>query len=152
SVRRVATERESGFFESVTIRVVEFVTMTMPFVNKERPIKLARLRARSEMTHLRTETHRAAFLDHLFLVVEHRNYPVRRAGIEFGRMRLFEMEYVARKFDRGDLHAQAQAEVRNFLLARIFGRGDFALDAAFAKATRDENAAEPLQNFVHSDA
>ena len=44
---------------------------------------------------------------------------------------------MARKFDDCDLHAEADAEVRDAALARVLGGQDHALDAAVAKAAGD---------------
>jgi hypothetical protein len=45
---------------------------------------------------------------------------MRRVGIEFRGMRLVQFQHVARKFNGGNLHAQAQAQVGHLVLARIF--------------------------------
>ena len=53
-------------------------------------------------------------------------------------------ELVAGEFDARDLHAEAKAEVRHFVLPGITGSHDLALNAAFAEAARDEDAAQAL--------
>src|SRR5207247_9864718 len=70
---------------------------------------------------------------------DERDHRMRRVGIEFGRIRAFEADLVARDLDRGDLHAEADAEVRNLAFAGVLHRGDLALDAALAEAARDED-------------
>ena len=70
-----------------------------------------------QLAGLRAEAHRAAFLGHLLLRVEQRDDRMRRVEIEFGRVRLLQLQHVAREFDRGDLHAEAKAEIRHFVFA-----------------------------------
>src|ERR1039458_9003745 len=43
SVGRIAAQNESGFLKFFAVGVVEFVTVTMPFVDDKRAVKLARL-------------------------------------------------------------------------------------------------------------
>src|ERR1035441_4591403 len=43
AVGRIATQNESGFLEFFAVGVVEFVAVTMPFVDDKRAVKLARL-------------------------------------------------------------------------------------------------------------
>ncbi len=54
---------------------------------------------------------------------------------------------VARELDGGDLHAEAEAEERDALLAGELRGADFALDAAVAKAAGDEDAGDVAQEF-----
>ena len=71
-------------------------------------------------------------------------------GIKFGRVRLGQFQNVARKFNRGDLHAEAQAEVGHLVFARVLRRQDFAFDAAFAETAGHQNAAQALQHFFRA--
>ena len=67
-------------------------------------------------------------------------------------MRFREFQHVARKFYRGNLHPQAQAEVRHIVFAREPGRLNFSFDPPFAKATRDQYPAKPIQVFLRAIA
>ena len=49
---------------------------------------------------------------------------------------------VARVLDRRDLHAEADAEVRDLVLARVLRRQDLAFDAALAEAARHQDRVE----------
>ena len=71
-------------------------------------------------------------------------------GIKLGRMRLVQLQDVARKFDGGDLHAQAQAQVGDLVLAGVLRGLDFALDAAFAETAGHQDAAQALQDFFRA--
>ena len=52
---------------------------------------------------------------------------------------------LARELDDGALQAQAQAEVRDPVLAGVVRREDLALDAAMAEAARDEDAGHAVE-------
>ena len=86
----------------------------------------------------------------LLLFVQHGDDRMRRGRVEFRRVRLGQFQNVPRKFNRGDLHAEAKAEVGNFIFARILRGEDFAFDAAFAESARHQDAAEPLQHFFRA--
>ena len=67
-------------------------------------------------------------------------------------MGLCEFQDVASEFDGRDLHSEAEAEVRNVVLARELGGLDLAFDSAFAEATGNEDAAEAFQMFLRAIA
>jgi hypothetical protein len=48
-------------------------------------------------------------------------------------------------FDNGDLHAQANPEKRDLLLAGVTGCGDFPFDAPRSKPARHQDAVDVLQ-------
>src|SRR5207237_345980 len=58
---------------------------------------------------------------------------------ELGAVGAGERTYVAREFDRRELHAEADAEIGNAVLARVADRADLALGAALAEAAGDED-------------
>ena len=70
---------------------------------------------------------------------------IRRLGIHLGRVRALEPGDVARELRDGDVHAEADAEVRDPALARDLARDDLALPAARAEAAGDEHAVRPLE-------
>ena len=59
--------------------------------------------------------------------------------VELGAVRAGQAGDVARELDRRDLHAQADAEVRHLVLARVADRRDLAFDAALAEAARHQD-------------
>src|SRR5207249_1662870 len=85
---------------------------------------------------------------HFLLFIEQADDRVRRVRLEFGRVRSFQLEDIAGELDRGNLHAQTKAEVRNLVFADVSGRGDFAFDPALAETAGHQDATEALQNFV----
>ena len=63
-----------------------------------------------------------------------------RGGVDLGRMRAAQARHVARKFHNRHLHAQADAQERHAVLARIAHRGDLALQPARAEAAGHQHA------------
>src|SRR5215813_4316166 len=59
---------------------------------------------------------------------------------EFGRVRLLDPAEVARRFDDGHLHSEANSEIRQLALAREPNGPDFPFGAALAEAARNQNA------------
>ena len=53
--------------------------------------------------------------------------------------------HIPRIFDRGALHAQANAEKRNLVFARVLNGVNHALDSALAEAARNQNAVNVRQ-------
>jgi hypothetical protein len=104
----------------------------------------------SQLARLRAQPHRAALLGDLALLVQHGDDRMRRVRIELGRVRLLQLQDIPREFDRGDLHAQAQAEIGDFVFARVLRGLDFALDAAFAETAGHQDAAQALQDFLRA--
>src|SRR5579859_820807 len=95
---------------------------------------------------LRTEPHRAAHVGFAGTMLDtagtiqpfgdQRDHRVRRVGIEFRAVGTRETRHVAREFDGGKLHAEADAEIGNPVLARMTDRRDLALDTALAETAR----------------
>ena len=110
--------------------------MAVALVDDERAVDFRRARAELQLAGLRAEAHRAAFFGDLALLVEHRDDRMRRVQIKFGRVRLGQLQHVARELNRRDLHSKAKAEVRDFIFARVLGRENFPFHAAFAKPAR----------------
>ncbi len=70
---------------------------------------------------------------------------VRRLAIELGAHCSFESRKIARRFDDRHLHAEADAEVGNAVLARESHGLDLALDAAVAEAARHDDTVHAAQ-------
>ena len=62
--------------------------------------------------------------------------------VELGRVGPGEAQLVAGELDGHDLHAEAQAEARDGVLAGVVGGRDLALDAPLAEAAGDDDAVE----------
>ena len=65
---------------------------------------------------------------------------MRRCRVELAGIGAFQAADIARELDACRLHAQANAEVRNFILARVADGIQHSGDAALAKSTRNQDA------------
>ena len=70
---------------------------------------------------------------------------MRRVLVELRAHGAFEPGQIAGRLDNGHLHAEADAEVRNAVLARETHRFDLALDAAIAEASGHDDAVHIAQ-------
>src|ERR1051326_6606633 len=76
---------------------------------------------------------------------DERDHRVRRVGVELGAVRAGEAADVARELDRGELHAEADAQIRHAVLARVADRRHLALGAALAEAAGHEDRVHALE-------
>ena len=67
---------------------------------------------------------------------------MRSGGVELAGVGILEAADVARVLDAGGLHAEADAEVGDLVLAGVADGVEHALDAALAEAAGDEDAVE----------
>ena len=96
-----------------------------------------RQRARLDLAGPRAQPHRASQFLNAAQFTQLIDHAVRRSRIELAGVGFSEAAYIARKFDTGGLHPQANAEIWNFLFARIADSVQHARDAPLAKTTRD---------------
>ena len=148
----VAAENEIRFLEALAIRIVELVSVTVALVDYKGAVQARRFGGHHQLARLGAEAHRAAFLGHSGLLVQHGDDRVRCVGVKLSRVGFGEFQHVAREFDGGDLHAQAQAQIGHVVLAGVARGLDFAFDAAPAKAARHEDAAQALQVLLRAVA
>src|SRR4051812_20053377 len=76
---------------------------------------------------------------------DERDDRVWRVGIELRAVRTGKPAGIAGKFDGRELHAEADAEVRDAVLARIADRADLAIGAALAEAPGHQDRVHLLQ-------
>ena len=117
AVGRRAAENKASFLKFFAIRVIEFVAVAMTFLDDKGTVKGCRLRAERELARHRAEAHGAALFRNLALRVEEGDDGMRRVRIKFRGMRLVEFEDIAGVFNGGNLHAEAQAKIGNFIFA-----------------------------------
>src|SRR5678816_4508501 len=140
--------------EPVEVVLVGLVAMAMT-LGQDVAVDLVRERPGLDVGALRAEAHRAAEiglgiarLDRavaVFPFVDQGDHRMLGLGIELGAVGAGEAGLVARVLDRRDLHAEADAEVGNLLLARELRGEDLALDAALAEAAGHEDRIEARQ-------
>ena len=147
-IRQCTGDDEALVLELLPIGVVELEAMTMTLSHLVDAIGLLRMRARRELARIGADTHRAALVLDTLLALHERDDRVRRVGVELRRMGIGHAADVARELDDGALHAEAEAEERDLVLAGILDGLDLALDAAVAKAARHEDALAADEDFV----
>ena len=73
---------------------------------------------------------------------------VRGEHVELGGVGAAGAEDIAGELDHHALQAEAQAQVRDLVLAGVVGGLDLALDAALAEAAGDEDAGHAVESLV----
>ena len=91
------------------------------------------------------EPHGAALLLDVALLGEQVDDRVRREGVELGRVGVSGVEHLAGDVDDGALHAEAEPEIRDQVLAGVPRGEHLALDAAMAEAARHDDAVDTFE-------
>ena len=112
-------EAHAGVREVVAEVVVELVAVAVALPDLRRVVERAGERALFKHAGILAKAHRAALGRHADLLGHERDDGMRRRGGELRARRVIPAEHVARKFDDCDLHAEADAEVRDAALARV---------------------------------
>src|SRR5919199_4574599 len=123
AIRGMPGDDEATFLKLAPVFIVELEAMTMAFEYKVASIGFRRTRARLQDTRVDAEAHRTAFVRNVELVGHEVDHRVFRRRIELRRIGILGAKLAARQVDTGALHPQAQAEVRDPVLASIT-RGD----------------------------
>src|SRR5688572_2676918 len=120
-----AGEAETGRRVPVHVRVVELVAMTVPLEHGLVAVDGTRQRVRRDAYFLRAEAHGAALaggvvallltLGDVLPLGDECDNGMRTGAVELGAVRIFEAERVAAELDRRELHAEADAEIRNLV-------------------------------------
>src|SRR5690606_30633395 len=135
--------------------VVELVPVAMAFPDHIRPIHLVSARTMRQTHFLRAEAHRAAqigafaaLLDRALLVLplgDQRKHRTRGRAIELRGVRTLESGDIAGVLDDGELHPEADSEIRDGALARIADRLNLAVHAALAEAPGHQHRIHAFQ-------
>src|SRR5674476_277087 len=118
-------------------------------------VDLVRQSAFDHVRALRTQTHGAAqvgvliagFDAAVFILPlgDQGDHRMRTGRVKLGAVGIHQPRHVARKFDGGHLHSEANAEVGHFVFTGKLGSTNFAFDATYAKAARHQNGVKPRQ-------
>src|SRR5882762_4070110 len=137
------------------VLVVDFIAVAVAFVDHVRAVDLAREAPGLERSALGAKTHRPAeigfFVPALNAAVavlpfgHERNHRVRRVAVEFRAVRARKPDDVPRELVHRELHAQADAEIRDLVLARVLDRFHHAFHAALAETARNEYRVHAFQ-------
>src|SRR6266581_6304625 len=150
-----AGEAQALVLQSLHVLVVDFVAVAVAFVDQVRAVDLAREAPGLERCALSAQAHRPAEIG-LFVAAldaavaalplgHERDHRVRRVAVKFRAVRAREADDVSREFDHRELHTQANAEIRNLVLARVLDRLHHAFHTALAETARNEYRVHPLQ-------
>ena len=132
-------EAHPGRLELLTVGVVEFVPVPMPFVDCIRGVQLVSQGAGFQCAVIGSKAHGAAFL-YAILIIHQADDRMGRVGRVFEGVRPFKVENVARVLDHCALHAQADAKEGHAIFSGPSNCFDFPLKAPLAKATGDQHA------------
>src|SRR5689334_14779113 len=129
--------------------IVDFIAVAMALDNTVGAVHRARDAAGLEQALLSAEAHGAAEIGSGIAVLDaavallpfgnQRDHRMRGVGLEFGAVRAVETDDVARELDDSKLHAEADTEIRQAILARIADRFDLPFDAPLAKTARHQD-------------
>src|SRR5437879_4614349 len=141
--------------QSLHVLVVDLVAVAMALVDHIRAVDLSREAPGLERRALSAQAHRpaeiglfVATLDPAVAVLplgHERDHRVRRVAIEFGAVRARGADDVSREFDHRELHAQANPEIRDLVLARVLDRLHHAFNAPLAEAPGDKYRVHAFQ-------
>ena len=135
----------AGFLQPRPEMVVHLVAVPVALVDDGLAVRLPCARPLDELDRLSTEPHRPAEILDLLLLRQEVDDRVRRLGIHLRRVRAGEPNHVARELGHRDVHAEADPEVGNALLAGDAASHDLPLPAARAEPARDEHAVDLLE-------
>src|SRR5437879_5294669 len=121
--------------------------MTMPLEHDRLSVRASGDRPGLEHAGIASETHRPALVADIALLRQEVDHRVRCECIEFRRVRVVRAEGRARELDDHALHPHAETERWHTALATKPCRLDLALDAAVAKAARDDDPVESDERF-----
>src|SRR5437763_12112228 len=138
-----AADDEAGVDEPLAVGVVDLVTVPVAFGDHRlAAVDVTRPGAVDELDRLRPQAHRAAEILDVLLLGQEVDHRVRRLGIHLGRVGAVEVADVTRELGDGDVHAEADAEIGDRLLARDAAGAELPFPAARAEAARDEHAVD----------
>ena len=139
AIGRHARQEHARALEGLAVAVVHLEPVAVTLVDDLLAVDRARLRARQQLGRVQAQAHRAALVLEVALVGHEVDDRVRREHVELGRVDVVRLQDLARELDDRALQAEAQAEVRDPVVAREVRREDLALDAPMAEAAGHED-------------
>src|SRR5712671_7606648 len=124
---------------------VEFIAVAMALADFELAVSLMRKRSGLQLARPRAEPHGTAHFVHAQQFAQFVNHAIRRLRIELGAVRLLQACNISSVFNRRALHAQANAEEGNFVLASKLNGINHALNAALAESARNQDTVVAAQ-------
>ena len=111
-VGRRAAEDQAGVLQPLAQVVVHLVAVAVALVDDGLAVDLAGARALVQLHRVGAQAHRAAHVAHFLLLGQEVDHREGRLGVELGRVGPVHAGHVAGELGHGDLHAEADAEVR----------------------------------------
>src|SRR5205807_5020064 len=131
--------------ENRFIFTVEFIAMAVALTDLRGGVSFGGLAVGLQLAGPGAQAHGAAQLVNAGELAQLIDDAVRSGLIELAGVGLIQATDVARVFDAGGLHAQADAEIRNFFLTRVANAVQHALNAALAEAARYQDAVKAFE-------
>ena len=127
--------------KGLAVVVVELVAVTVALADLAFAVAAFHRRPRCDHAGIRAQPERAALINFVTLS-RHKINDLMRGFGKLARIGVRDPRDVAGVFDHGDLHAEADAEIRDLRFARVFRRRDHPLNPAAAKPARNDNPVE----------
>src|SRR6266566_5218726 len=139
TVRALAAKQHACRLERLAVAVVYFEAVAVALVDDLGAVHRGRLRARGQSGRIQAETHRPALVLELALIRHEVDDGVLGEHVELCRVGVLRAGHLAGELDDGALETEAQAEIRDLVVAGEMGGEDLAFDAAMTEATRYED-------------
>ena len=147
AVGRRARDLHAALFKLFAVIVIELETVAVALLNEIRAVRFLHSLAQND-AGICPEPHRAAHL-HAVLIGHEVDDGMLAFGVELRGVRVLDPENVAGIFDDRDLHPEADAEVRNIVLAGITAGKHLAFDPSSAESAGDDYAVRAVQSRRH---
>ncbi len=144
-LRVLARAHHAGGLELALVLVVELEAVAVALLDVLLAVGLEDFRAGLQVAIIGAEAHGAAHVGDVLLLFHEVDHLVGRVGFHLGGVGVLEAYDVAGELDHHALHAQADAQAGDVVLASVFDGGELALDAALAEARGDQEAVHVFQ-------
>ena len=138
--------------ENRTIGIVELIAMAVTLAHRRAPCGFAaRVIGRvspaafRKLTLVSPQTHGAAHVGDVLLLLHHVYDGVRRSRVHLGAVGILESQHVACKLNDHHLHAQANAECGHVVRAAVFSGDDLSLYAPLSETRTDDDTGKSRQ-------
>ena len=147
AVRRGAADDHACFCECLSVIVIELIAVAVAFINMGNAIAARHLRALRDLARVAAEAQCAAHIDGAGLVRHEIDNLIEAVLVEFAGVCICDAAHVAGILDDGNLHTEANAEVRDVALSCVLCGINHTLDTAVAEAARHKDAITALEHF-----
>ena len=141
AIRGSSRKHQTGLLQLLPEGVIEFVAVAVAFADLPSAVQGKGFGALGNQAGIASQPHGAALLGHAHLLRQQGDNGVGGGAAEFGAVGIRPACRMAGKFNNGDLHPQADAEVGDVLFPGKLRRHNHALDAAVAEAAGHQDAA-----------